>query len=266
MYTKKLPLAGLANTRDLGGLPTKHGIIVPKRLIRSGFLAFAAPESIAFLTDEMNLRTVVDFRTAAELRDKPDPVIPGVTAIHNPILRSLTNGISREEEGQTPIQQLTREIADLGITAEQFMANLYVSMVRDEFSQQQYGKFFDILLAAETGATLWHCSVGKDRVGLGTAMLEVALGVSPDDVMDDYLATQANVQDHIDRDAALVEQATGDKNAVVTVRALNGVMPSYLNTSFAVMAELCGSVDAYLTEKIGLTVEKREKLLQMYIR
>lgn len=266
MYTKKLPLSGLPNTRDLGGLPTKYGPIAPKRLIRSGFLAFAAPESLAYLTDEMHMRTVVDFRTAAELRDKPDPILPGVTAIHNPILRSLTNGISREEEGQTPIEQLMQEIADLGITAEQFMANLYVSMVRDEFSQQQYGKFFDILLAAETGATLWHCTVGKDRVGLGTAMLEVALGVSPDDVMDDYLATQANVQAYIDRDAARVEQVTGNKNAAVTVRALNGVMPSYLSTSFAVMEEMCGSVDAYLTEKIGLTAAKREKLLQLYIR
>lgn len=266
MYTKKLPLAGLPNTRDLGGLPTKYGVIAPKRLIRSGFLAFAAPESIACLTDEMGMHTVIDFRTAAEQREKPDPAIPGVRHIDNPILRSLTNGISREEEGQTPIQQLTQEIADMGITAEQFMANLYVSMVRDEFSQQQYGKFFDHLLASQSGSTLWHCTVGKDRVGLGTAMLEIALGVSADDVMDDYLATQANVQQNIDRDAAIVEQSTGDKNAAITVRALNGVLPSYLETSFAVMQELCGSVDAYLTEKIGLTAAKREKLLELYIR
>lgn len=265
MHTKKLPLEGLSNTRDLGGLPTKHGLIRPNRLIRSGLLGTAAPESIAYLTGSMGMNTVVDFRTAAELREKPDPAIPGVTNIHNPILRSLTNGISREEEGQTPIQQLTQEIADLGITAEQFMANLYVSMVRDQFSQQQYGKFFDVLLGNESGATLWHCTVGKDRCGLGSAMLEIALGCSLDDVMDDYLATQANVQANIDRDAAIVEKTTGDKNAAQTVRALNGVMPSYMEMSFAVMKEISGSIDNYLTEKIGLTAEKRAQLIHLYI-
>lgn len=265
MHTEKLSLAGLPNTRDLGGLPTQAGAIRPCRLIRSGLLGNAAPETLTYLTDVCRLRTVVDFRTDAECREKPDPAIPGVRALHIPILKSLTNGISREEEGQTPIGQLTREIRDLGLTAEQFMANLYISMVRDEFSQRQYGAFFDVLLNAAEGATLWHCTVGKDRVGLGTAMLEIALGVSPDDVMDDYLATQANVQAHIDRDCAIVEKMTGDPRAAETVRALNGVLPSYLTESFAQMERISGSVDGYLAEKIGLTAEKRLRLQEMYI-
>ena len=265
MYTEKLPLAGLPNTRDLGGMPAKNGTIRPHRLIRSGLLGHAAPESLAWLTDVCGMHTVVDFRTKAELADKPDPVLPGVRAVHVPILRSLTNGISRENEGQTPIAQLTQEIHDMGLTAEQFMANLYISMVCDAHAQQHYARFFDILLDSPSGATLWHCSVGKDRVGMGTAMLQMALGVAMDDVMDDYLATQKNVQAFIDRDCAIVEQQTGDPRAAETVRALNGVMPSYLTSSFAQMEKLCGSVDAYLAQKIGLTPEKCARLQEMYI-
>lgn len=265
MYTAKLPLEGLPNTRDLGGLPAKNGKILPNRLIRSGLLGTASPEALNKLIQTHQLRRVVDFRTQAEQREKPDPALPGVEAIDNPILRSLTNGISREEHGQTPIQQLTQEIHDMGITAEQFMANLYVSMVRDEFSQTQYARFFDILLEAEEGATLWHCTVGKDRVGLGTAMLEYALGVSMQDIMDDFMATQLNVQESVDQTAAAVERALNDPQAAITVRALNGVMPSYLQTAFSVMEELCGSIDAYLAEKIGLTPEKCARLQQKYI-
>lgn len=266
MFTEKLPLKGLPNTRDLGGMPTRYGTIAPCRLIRSGLLGTAAPESLQYLAETCKMHTVVDFRTDAEVREKPDPAIPGVRALHIPILRSLTNGISRESEGQTPIKQLMQEIHGMGITAEQFMANLYVSMVCDEFAQQQYARFFDVLLDSPSGATLWHCTVGKDRVGIGTALLLTALGASTEDVLDDYLATQANVQPIIDRDCALVEKLTGDPRAAETVRALNGVMPSYLLQSFAQMKEMCGSVDAYLAMKIGLTAEKCDRLRELYIR
>lgn len=264
MHTQKLPLAGLTNTRDLGGMPTANGHIRPHRLLRSGLLKMAAPESIAYLTDVCGMHTVIDLRTDAERREKPDPAIPGVRALHIPILRTLTNGISREEEGQTPIEQLTREIHEMGWTAEQFMVNLYISMVRDEYSQRKYGEFFDALLGNPSGAVLWHCSVGKDRVGLGTALLQLALGVSMDDVMEDYLATQFNVQDHIDRDVDVVFRTTGSAEAVETVRALNGVKPSYLQRSFAEMESLCGSIEGYMAEKLGLTAEKRARLIELY--
>ena len=39
------------------------------------------------------------------------------------------------------------------------------------------------------GAVLWHCTEGKDRCGLLAAMLLSALGVSREDIMEDYLLT-----------------------------------------------------------------------------
>ncbi|MDO4357542.1 MAG: tyrosine-protein phosphatase [Clostridia bacterium] len=266
MYSKKLPLAGLPNTRDLGGFPTGSGLhIAPNKLIRSGMLFPATPEALARLVDEYRLRAIVDFRTEAEQRERPDPALPGVTHISNPILESLTAGITHEEAGLTPLQNLTRSIHMSGMTATQFMSGLYRSMIRDEFSQRQYARFFDILSEERDGATLWHCTVGKDRVGVGTAMLLLALGASVEDAVDDYLATQLYYQDVIERDAAEVERALNDPDAADTVRALNGVCAEYITTAFEEMRAECGTVEGYLESRIGLTASKTARLRALYL-
>ena len=49
-YTGRIPLEGLPNTRDLGGIHTMDGKqIVPARLIRSGALYEATPADITRL-------------------------------------------------------------------------------------------------------------------------------------------------------------------------------------------------------------------------
>ncbi len=36
---------------------------------------------------------------------------------------------------------------------------------------------------------LWHCSAGKDRVGVGTALLLCALGVPKKTIYEDFMKT-----------------------------------------------------------------------------
>ena len=83
--TGRIPLEGLPNTRDLGGIRTMEGKkILPARLIRSGALYEATPADLERLVGEWRLGTVVDFRTAVERSQKPDPDMDGVTNIFNP--------------------------------------------------------------------------------------------------------------------------------------------------------------------------------------
>ena len=71
----------------------------------------------------------------------------------------------------------------------EFMTLLYPHMLIDETGIEGYRSFVRAVLDAKDGSALWHCYVGRDRCGMGSALVETMLGVSRDDILNDYLAT-----------------------------------------------------------------------------
>ena len=68
------------------------------------------------------------------------------------------------------------------------MDNAYRELVRRD-RQSAWSNIFNILLADNGGAVLYHCSAGKDRTGVVTAVILTALGVDKDTIYQDYLLT-----------------------------------------------------------------------------
>ena len=62
-------------------------------------------------------------------------------------------------------------------------------MLIDETGIEGYRSFVRAVIDAKDGSALWHCYVGRDRCGMGSALVETMLGVSRDDILNDYLAT-----------------------------------------------------------------------------
>ena len=159
----------IQNKRDLGGLLTKDG-----KAIRSGMLIRSANLSHANRHDLGGISSVIDLRTPGERKEAPDKT-HGREYLPLPIFDDVTAGISHEEETE-----------DQGIPE---MAKLYRMIVRDHADS-----FRKVLLTImqhdfSEGAILWHCSEGKDRCGLTTALILEALGVDRDTIMVDYLKT-----------------------------------------------------------------------------
>ena len=67
------------------------------------------------------------------------------------------------------------------------MCELYRGLVTREFSVDHYRQFFALLLAQTDGTLLYHCTAGKDRVGVGTMLLLTALGVDWPVIVENYL-------------------------------------------------------------------------------
>ncbi|HKM34292.1 MAG TPA: HAD-IA family hydrolase [Lachnospiraceae bacterium] len=260
----RIPLDTLCNTRDLGGICTVDGKRIKEhRLLRSGALYGSTKEEQRVLFEEYQLRTIVDLRTGAEKQLKPDPQIPGVSYIDNPILEESTLGITRENEdsqdGNGVVKKVIASMRDGGITPLIYMENMYRNLITNTFSRKQYRKFFEILLAQKEGAILWHCSAGKDRVGVATILLLSALNVSPKQIMADYLKVNVFGKKQVD---ALLEQLKESEEAA---RLLFSVDPSYAESVFSAMEEECGSIDMFLEQEMGLNKEKRDQLREMYL-
>ena len=217
----------LTNTRDLGGITTSDGRRIKKgMLIRSGELFAASESDKEKLSGLVGL--VVDFRTGTETVERPDPVLEGVRYIHLPVIREMKAGITREEQAKkATMNEIFLRFADDPAGAEKYMENIYRGMLTDEYQVSRYADF--VKLASENGdrATLWHCMAGKDRAGFATAVLLYALGVPREGIIEDYLETNAYVEDAIVRAIKDLE-AAGYRGGEPVMRCFFGAKRKYI--------------------------------------
>lgn len=260
-----IALRGMRNTRDLGGLPTADGkAIAPGRLIRSGELHKATDEDIELLRDGHGLARVVDFRTAEERKGAPDPCekMPDVGFLGAPVLTEAAVGITHEGGVAGDIAALGRFTGD----AHDTIRGLYRTCLLGEQGKRAYRAFFEELLAAEEGATLWHCTEGKDRAGLASVLVEYALGVPMAHIRADYLATNLFVRGRAEE----ILDAFGAHGILehvdLDVDSIFYAYPDYLDAALEAVEQDCGGLDAYLAAALGIGDAERERLRNLYVK
>ncbi len=155
------------NFRDLGGHPTADSRRVRSgRIFRSSHLAEVPPESPI---SRLELRTLVTLQSRAEVKHlgAPEPASRrGVRWEHIPMGDEWFN-----DQGYTamPAQPGREHLA------------LVTLFLRD------WRRFFKLLAEGDVYPLLFHCSAGRDRTGVGAAMLLAMLGVERDRIVADFL-------------------------------------------------------------------------------
>jgi protein tyrosine/serine phosphatase len=109
-------------------------------------------------------------------------------------------------------------------------------------------------LAEGDGPVLIHCAAGKDRTGLLAALTHSLLGVSRDDLISDYLLTNAAVdlEGRAEGIAKKLTEMTGRPASHGAVVAFLGVEAEYLDGAFAEITARHGSLRAYLKQALGV--------------
>lgn len=259
-----MKLQGAPNARDLGGLPAADGrTIRPGMLLRSGELSRLTQEDLETL-QRLNLKTVVDFRTERERAQKPDVVIPGVRYIACPVIQQMTMGITREK-GTDPMRSIVQNALACGMRAEEYMAALYPPLVEDAYSVAHYRSFLDMVLHHQEGALLYHCTAGKDRVGVGTLLLLSALGVERQTILEDYLLTNVYIVPDTERMVADAAKYTDDPAAFFAIRAFDGAKTEYLDQIWDSVESRFGSMEAFLAQCLGIGAQERAALREKYL-
>lgn len=261
MTIDRIKLETLRNTRDLSEIRAEnYPKIKPARLIRSAQLAGATKEEIRLLTEKYGLRRVIDLRTPAEKNTEPDPEIDGVSYFHIPLVDNSAIGITHEEEG---FADLFRQMQNEDFFTTHYMSGLYRKLISCEQAIEGFGRFFEILLHNESGATLWHCSAGKDRVGITTALLLFALGFDENAVKEDFLATNRFVAEGAKEEIEIMAK-DGSPHLKENLFAMFTVSPSYLEKALDQIKQSWGNVDTLL-KKIGVGEKEKEKLKNLYL-
>jgi len=259
----KLDLEGLNNTRDLGGMKGYGGKrIVPGKLIRSGNLYEATDRDMGFLRSGVEM--IVDFRSAREQTERPDPVLEGIDYLSLPVFEERAKGVTRDQGSDRDFFSLIAEDREM---AERSMTDTYVRFVTSEHCLGQYRRFLEALLCRREKAVLWHCTAGKDRAGFASVLVQEILGVSREDIMEDYLQTNKNIAGEVERLVRMASVRAGgmDKTAEDSLRYFFGAHEEFLNAVYDEILRRYGGTDSFLRAGLGIGEEKVKEYRRIYL-
>ena len=255
-----IPVNGIINARDLGGYIIQDGRrLRDGMLIRSAHLADATDEDLQYLLS-IPISKVIDFRKDIEMNGKTDRMVPGAEYIRLEIDASgyLVNQASDDEkklftgQKQFDIKKFML-MAAFNQTAQMIAHQMYPNLLFHPDCQKQFRQFFRLILETENGAILYHCTQGKDRTGIASALILAALGASREIIVADFDATNRVYEKEVHRCCQTVRQMGGKEVEIDTVKAFLGANTHNFIKTLDRIGHEYGSMDAYLRGPIGLT-------------
>ena len=257
-------LTGVKNARELGGIPAaggkkvRHGL-----LLRTGALCDATEEDRRILAQDYRLAWVADFRALKEANTRPDPAFRGASFYHLLVLDENGGGMSRAarsvaEQGRSDFAALLVEMARAGTFSDKSYCELFFTA----WGMEAYRAFLDLALKNDgEHALLFHCTAGKDRTGIGAALLLSALGADREAVMEDFLLTNQYLAHELDLVEEYVRRSCpGEADALMpAIRATAGVDRRCLELMLEEIDPRFGSLDALLSGPLGLNGRKLER-------
>ncbi len=264
MKLRRIKLSSLKNTRDLGNIPALEGKrIISHKLIRSGLLAKGKACDVNKLISDYNIKKVIDLRTDAEINEKPEVLPENVKYIRIPMLDDSYLGIARDEYS---IQCWFNLFKDCSREPEEVFYDMYEMLVFSERSKKLIREIFDIFLADDEGSILWHCSAGKDRVGVVTMLLLTALGVKRDVIIEDFLATNVFTVAEILKMRIFSPFVIKERRLRKCLNILMTVKSMYLERIFLKIDKEYDDIFDFFYKQYGVSYDEIMKLREKYLQ
>jgi protein-tyrosine phosphatase len=241
---RQIKLEGGSNFRDLGGYPVNGNKQVKwGHIYRSADVSKLTDNDLKTLSD-LHLVTVCDLRGPDELKTNPDKLPAGIQYINLPAG-----------------SESTKVNMNYGaMNHDSMMLSFYA---KTDHLKAKYQPMFEQLLALPNDKSLmFHCTAGKDRTGMGAALVLSALGVDRKYIVADYAATNVFWKDAREKMLAGMAQRGMDSSALKPMLAAD---PKYLEYFLNTIDSHYGSMDNFLKVEMELDTEKIEKLKHLYL-
>ncbi|MFA5235399.1 MAG: tyrosine-protein phosphatase [Bacilli bacterium] len=244
-----LKFDSIENIRDLGGATTKDGRRVKaKLLLRSSDLHRLTPEDLKILKDDYQLKTVVDFRSTKSFKNKPDRIDETVSHHHLYVLHYLEN------------HSYDRNIP---VPPDEFFRGIYRSLAVNPEAIEAFRRYFKIILEHDQGSILWHCTSGKDRTGVASALLLYLLGCDMETIYREHLLTNEIMEPLLKQ--ILLDVDPDDEEEINFHEVFYLARKEYLDEYFSAIDREFGSLDRYVAEQLGLGPTEIERLKNRYL-
>ncbi len=237
MTTERIiSLEGAVNFRDLGGYGTLDGRRTKWRvLFRADGLSELTAADIAKVAD-LGIRTVVDLRSGYEVeQSRFDVDAHPVDFHHFPFIDQLPDVEAWER-------------------APGLLGTQYKEMLDD--AAPQITAALDVLATPSAQPAVFHCTAGKDRTGLLSAIVLSLLRVPEDTVVADY-ALSGEAMERLR--AKLILKYPDGKDVIADIDEVFSANPSNMVDLFAYLHERYGSIEDYAA-KVGIPDSLVERL------
>lgn len=256
-----LPIKSVKNIRCFGGFRTDSGSIVSKgKIFRSGTLANLTEEDADYLKNVVKLSLVIDLRTPEEVKKNPDVLIPGVKYKNIPL--SYTLQIDRMDQLTKLYQKSETEREKAYYLAEYARINevmqMYHNISVDKNSRDAIKNIFKLILNEE-GTILFHCSSGKDRTDIISALFLYALGCKKDDIVCDYNASAVVYMALVETMKDELKEHNYNVELQASLQTILGVVPEVIAAGYCIDSNYTFNQELIM-EKIGLNNEELQRL------
>ncbi|AIR06638.1 protein tyrosine phosphatase [Cedecea neteri] len=256
---RTLPVSGLNNFRDFGGYTGAGGKRIKwGMLYRSNHLHQLNAQAEAYI-QSLNIQTIIDYRSAREIAKSPNTYVGEKQTVHLDAVAQTAElaaqfSADSSHEDQMLIESVIQDIPTELVNGhgEQVLEQ-YRNFVTSEKSRHAFTAMIRTVLDKENSPHIQHCRGGKDRTGYGVALILFMLGVSEEDVIADYMLTQANRLERNEVKMAAYRRITDDDNVLDYLHTLIDTREAFIIAAINAMKAQSGSVTGYIKEALGFT-------------
>lgn len=243
----RVPIATAFNLRDFGGCATMDGRQVKRGMLYRGGTMSLLTDADAEQLRALGIRAICDFRRPGERAAEP-------TTWHG----EDVDYFARDYDGASGV---LGEILQGRAASAQAMRAAMIALYRDIATDHaaSYRAMFGQILAGRV-PILINCAAGKDRTGVGAALILSALGVSREAIAQDYLRSNL----HADWDWRLAQDegrlAQAHRNRADLIAPVLTADIAYLDMLYATLDAGHGGVEAYMEDELGVDATARAAL------
>lgn len=249
--TNSIKIQGAPNFRQVSGI--KEGL-----LFRSGELSRLTSLDIE-LIEKLNIKTIIDFRTPNERKNRLDniPFETGIRIINIPIFQ-----LSQDITHLQLLWYLLKNASSLDL--ERYIHDYYKVMAYERCGQ--IAEAFNLLSNPNNLPAIIHCTVGKDRTGFSTALIQSVVGISQEEILKDYLLTNQLVDKKLQSLKRYLRWISLFRISYEEMEPLFRVKREYLEEVFVELESEYGSIEAYLKKVCHISEATILKVKQIYSR
>jgi len=248
--SRLVKMEGTVNFRDIGGYKTKDNReVVKNRIFRSADISRLTDNDMLKMGDK-HIYTVIDFRGTKESAAAPDRLLPGTDYLLCPA------GSDNLPDSKHMAEILKKK-------------DFLISMYGDQ-SMQYYGDRYKPLfnklinLPESEAALLYHCTGGRDRTGMATALILYALQVPMETIEADFVASNFYLASINKKMYQPIIETSGLTEEEVIERMK--LRPELLRIFFDALTKEYGSVEKFMEKELGVGPDEQALLIRKFTK